>query len=101
MRYHRRQQINSRLTDGMIPATRLRPTSWRRSMRTRQLAAIFAAVTFACAGTESKPPLTVTPANTATASGPLLIKAGPGDVAASVTWSLTGAGTLSDTSGPQ
>jgi penicillin amidase len=70
-------------------------------MRTRQLAAIFAAVTFACAGTEPKPPLTVTPANTATASGPVLIKAGPGDVAAGVTWSLTGAGTLSDTSGPQ
>ena len=70
-------------------------------MRTRQLAAILAAVTWACAGSENRPPLTVTPGGTATASGPVLIKAAPGDIAGSVTWALTGPGALSDASGPQ
>ncbi len=70
-------------------------------MRTRQLAAILAAVTCSCAGSENKPPLTITPAGTAAATGPVLIKAFPGDVAGGVTWSLVGSGTLSDTTGPQ
>ncbi len=69
-------------------------------MGTRQLAAILAAVTWSCAGSEPAPKLFITPA-TANASGPLLLKAGPGSLAGSVTWSLSGPGSLSDTSGPQ
>ena len=69
-------------------------------MRTRQLAAILAAVTWSCAGSEPTATLTVTPA-TAAASGPVLIQAGPASVAGGVTWSLSGAGSLSDTKGPQ
>ena len=68
-------------------------------MRTRQWAAILAAVTWSCAGSEPAPQLFITPP--AGVSGPLLLRAGPGSLAAGVAWSLAGPGSLSDATGPQ
>jgi penicillin amidase len=67
----------------------------------RQLAAASVAGTllWAC-GSEPGPTLTLTPSVPQTISAPITITAGPPTLAPSVTWSLSGPGTLSGTSGP-
>jgi penicillin amidase len=67
----------------------------------RQLAAasVVGTLLWAC-GSEPGPTLTLTPSGTQTISAPITITAGPPTLAPSVTWSLSGPGTLSGTSGP-
>src|SRR5216684_4624823 len=71
------------------------------SMLMRQLAAasVVGTLLWAC-GSEPGPTLTLTPSGTQTISAPITITAGPPTLAASVTWSFSGPGTLSGTSGP-
>jgi hypothetical protein len=57
-----------------------------------------AALLWACGGSEPKAPvLSITPAGTQTVSGPTVITANQ----STVTWSMTGAGSLSGTTGAQ
>src|SRR5256885_3968980 len=91
--------LRSRLPD---PRVRLLfPTrSAEMSMRIRMLATACVFLV-ACAGSESQPTLTISPSGSQTISGPVLVTAGPPQLASDVAWSLTGPGSLSGTSGGQ
>src|SRR5437016_14165045 len=67
-------------------------------MRTRILAAVSLIFT-ACSGSETPATLSISPSGAQNISGPTLITASPLPLANEVSWSLTGPGTLSDTSG--
>jgi penicillin amidase len=67
-------------------------------MRTRMLAAA-SVLLAACAGSEPQPKLSISPSGSQTATGPVLITASPVELASEVTWSLSGPGTLSNTTG--
>src|SRR5512140_2613280 len=67
-------------------------------MRTRMLAAA-SVLLAACAGSEPQPKLSISPTGSQTITGPVLITASPIELANEVTWSLSGPGTLSNTSG--
>ena len=67
-------------------------------MRIRILAAASVLIA-ACAGSEPQPTLSISPSGSQTVSGPVLITASPIELANEVTWSLSGPGTLSGTSG--
>ncbi|MGE5049660.1 MAG: penicillin acylase family protein, partial [Deltaproteobacteria bacterium] len=67
-------------------------------MRTRMLAAA-SVLLAACAGSEPQPKLSISPTGSQTITGPVLITASPIELANEVTWSLSGSGTLSNTTG--
>src|SRR4051794_70780 len=69
------------------------------SMRTRMLATAASVLLAACAGSEPPPTLSISPNGPQTASGPVLITASPIALSNEVTWSLSGPGTLSNTTG--
>jgi penicillin G amidase len=68
-------------------------------MRTRILAAVCVIFITACSGSETSTTLSVSPSGAQTISGPTLITASPADLASEVTWSLSGPGSLSGTTG--
>ncbi len=67
-------------------------------MRIRILAAA-SVLLAACAGSEPPPTLSISPSGSQNVTGPVLITASPIALANEVTWSLSGPGTLSNTTG--
>src|SRR6266404_3477672 len=67
-------------------------------MRTRFLVAV-CVIFSACSGNETSATLSITPSGAQTISGPTLITASPANLASEVTWSLSGPGSLSGTTG--
>ena len=70
-------------------------------MSPRRLLAVcvLGAVAGACAGSEPGPTLSIAPSGTVTASGPVALTANPAALGPSVTWTLSGPGTLSGSAG--